>query len=151
MLNRKTTSNLSIRDYIKSHEGFRDSVYNDTSGVPTIGWGHNLHKKLSKNILERIFEFDLEEAYSSVYDTVGPISMQDGYRYIAIVDMMFNLGQNKFSEFKKMIEAIKNKDWEKAADEALNSRWARQVGIRAVNDAYMLRYNRPVDRQSLSS
>ena len=29
-----------IKQRIKAHEGFRDEAYNDSLGIPTIGWGH---------------------------------------------------------------------------------------------------------------
>ena len=60
-------------------------------------------------------------------------------RYVALVDMMFNLGQSEFTGFKRMLSAIEAGDWSKAADEALDSRWAEQVGDRAKRDARLLR------------
>ena len=44
-----------------------------------------------------------------------PISVQQ-----ALVDMQFNMGNNRFSEqyWPKLFDAIKNKDWETAAKEA---------------------------------
>ena len=44
---------------------------------------------------------------------------------------MFNLGMAKFLGFKKMLKAIKEKDWERAGDEMEDSKWYLQVGQRA--------------------
>ena len=53
--------------------------------------------------------------------------------------MAFNMGQPRLAKFKRMIAAIKAGDWDRAAIEALDSRWAAQVGDRATEIAAMLR------------
>ena len=42
-------------------------------------------------------------------------------------------------KFKRMLAAIEKGDWDTAALEALNSKWADQVGARAKEIAEMLR------------
>lgn len=56
-----------------------------------------------------------------------------------VLNMAFNLGLPGFRRFKKTIAAIKAEDWEKAAREMLNSRWAKQVGKRAEELAAMMK------------
>ena len=56
-----------------------------------------------------------------------------------LVNMCFNLGVTRLMKFKKMFEAIEESDWSRAADEALDSKWARQVGNRAEELAGVLR------------
>jgi len=46
--------------------------------------------------------------------------------------MIFNMGLSRFMLFRKTINAIENKDFAAAADEMLDSRWAEQVGERAI-------------------
>jgi len=53
--------------------------------------------------------------------------------------MVFNLGPGGFGKFKKAIAAMKKEEWEEAANEMLDSRWARQVGNRAKELAAMMR------------
>ena len=60
-------------------------------------------------------------------------------RYWALVNMTFNIGITRLVKFRKMWEAIGDDDWEKASLEALDSKWAEQVGNRAVEIAAMLR------------
>jgi lysozyme len=50
---------------------------------------------------------------------------------MCLVDMGFNLGVPRLMKFKRMWEAIEREDFEWAASEMLNSRWANQVGGRA--------------------
>ena len=45
--------------------------------------------------------------------------------------MCFNLGYPRLSGFKNFLGALKNEDWEIAAIEMLDSKWAGQVGPRA--------------------
>ncbi len=53
--------------------------------------------------------------------------------------MAFNLGMAGLLKFQKMITAIGCMDYGGAADEMLDSRWARQVGRRAQRLAEMMR------------
>ena len=60
-------------------------------------------------------------------------------RMVAAVDMAFNLGAPRLAEFEKMAAAWARRAWEEAAAEALDSRWARQVKLRAKRDAALIR------------
>ncbi|MEO1928105.1 MAG: hypothetical protein ABGX26_05395 [Nautiliaceae bacterium] len=55
--------------------------------------------------------------------------------------MIFNLGKPRFLQFKKMIKAIKDGDFKRAAEEAKNSRWCGQVGQRCEDVYNMLTGN----------
>ena len=48
-----------------------------------------------------------------------------------IIEMIFHLGLPRFLGFKKMIQALREDDYSKAAIEMLDSKWACQVGVRA--------------------
>ena len=54
----------------------------------------------------------------------------------ALCNMCFNLGLPRLLKFERMLGALKRGDFEAAASEALDSRWARQVGDRAKRIAY---------------
>ena len=45
--------------------------------------------------------------------------------------MAFNLGINRLKKFKKFLAALQESDFETAAKEMIDSRWAEQVGPRA--------------------
>ena len=45
--------------------------------------------------------------------------------------MCFNMGAPRLSGFKKFIAGVNAGDWNTAAVEMMDSRWARQVGNRA--------------------
>ena len=48
-----------------------------------------------------------------------------------IANMMFNMGRPRLSRFHKMKRAVDNREWEEAATQMLDSRWANQVPNRA--------------------
>ena len=50
---------------------------------------------------------------------------------LIIANMMFNLGRPRLSKFKGMKAGVDAKDWNKAADEMVDSAWYRQVPNRA--------------------
>jgi lysozyme len=45
--------------------------------------------------------------------------------------MMFNMGRPRLSKFKGMKAGVDARDWNKAADEMVDSRWYTQVPNRA--------------------
>ena len=55
-----------------------------------------------------------------------------------LISMMFNLGKKRFLTFKKFIKAIKDKDYEKAMYESVNSKRASQVPDRVKSELGLL-------------
>jgi lysozyme len=53
--------------------------------------------------------------------------------------MCFNMGPGNLAKFQNMIAALEAQDYDLAAAEALDSRWAKQVGQRAERLAQRLR------------
>ena len=62
----------------------------------------------------------------------------DGVREAVLVDMCFNLGIAGLLEFKQTLASIEAHDWQRAHDSMLLSKWAKQVGPQAIEDAQML-------------
>ncbi len=63
----------------------------------------------------------------------------DPIRQKVMIDMAYNLGMTGLLKFRKMIAAIELGDYGAAADQMLDSRWARQVKTRAERLAEMMR------------
>ena len=57
----------------------------------------------------------------------------------ALLSMAFNLGGPRLAGFVQMRAALEAEDFDRAADCALDSRWAVQTGRRALEIANMLR------------
>ncbi|MDE2097346.1 MAG: glycoside hydrolase family protein [Patescibacteria group bacterium] len=120
-------------------EGRRAKPYLDTVGKVTIGIGHNLTDKgIPDTMIEDLFKLDISEALAGaetlpVYDKLDPI------RQTVLVDMVFNMGLDEVKQFVNTLAAINRRDYEAAANNMLNSEWARQVGSRAVELANIMR------------
>ena len=55
----------------------------------------------------------------------------DDNKQRVMVNMCFNLGYPRLSKFKKFLAAMEVHDFETAAIEMMDSKWANQVGLRA--------------------
>jgi lysozyme len=134
---------MTIEDIIKGYEGLRLKPYRCPAGKLTIGYGRNLDDVgISEREADILLESDIIKAQALVYSVFKEewVNLDLNYkRYDVLTDLMFNMGKAKFLTFKKMIQAIKEGDWNKAADELLNSKYAEQVGIRAIENAERLR------------
>ncbi len=129
-----------LLDQIKTHEGFKKKVYIDTEGYQTIGYGFAIKDlELDEDIAEEILSRKLTKLISRIrktfdwYDTM-PEEIQD-----VVVNMCYNLGISGYSKFKKHIKYLVEKNWDKSADEMLDSLWAKQVKSRAIELSEIVR------------
>jgi len=136
------------------HEGIVLNVYKDTLGIDTIGIGRNLEDRgitkeelydLDIPSIEHIYEYGITEA-DAVYLATNDIEIVeeelcrahscvenlDAVRQLIVMDMAFNMGVPRLCKFKNMWAAIHDGDYTTAAVEMLDSRWATQVGTRAI-------------------
>lgn len=135
----------TVRQVLKKHlvrdEGWKRKLYKDTQGVWTIGCGRNLiDNGVSDMEAEMLLNNDIDQAEKTVLSIFG----SDFYswaeaRQLALLNMAFNLGVNGLKTFTRMIAAIKENNWDKAAQCALESLWAKQVKGRAVRIAAMMK------------
>ena len=129
----------ALRQQLILHENLRLFPYVDTVGKTSIGIGRNLTDRGISHAEARVL---LDNDINSVLDdlTVFPwFSLLDAVRQRVFVDLCFNMGLNRLMGFEKMLAASVAGQWETAATELLNSRYAQQVGDRAVRLATMLR------------
>ena len=117
---------------IKHHEGFVEHVYDDSLGIPTIGYGFAIKDLvLEEDLCDEILLRKLRQLGRSVmgkfpfFDSL-PSDCKD-----VLMEMCYQLGVTGVSKFKKALKAMESGDWEKAADEMLDSKWAKQTPGRA--------------------
>ncbi len=127
-----------IKEMIKKHEGYRPFVYYDSVGFPTGGYGHAFldRSPISHDVAVLLFEEDFDRAkkdYNKLNLELDPV------RRAVIIDMLFNLGLTKFMGFINMVQALKNGNFDKAADEMMDSKWATQVKNRAFRLTHMMK------------
>lgn len=127
-----------VKDKIKEHEGFRDRPYDDHLGNLTIGYG-TLIEKIPEELANVMFEFWFNKGIEELRDSFPWFYSAPRNIVEALINMHYNMGINRLKQFKKMLAAMEVKDYDVAATEALDSRWAMQVGRRSLDIAKLIR------------
>ena len=122
---------------IKMFESFEPMPYSDPEGYPTIGYGTLL--PLTEEEAEMLLVKRLNDTYAELRDRVNFFDELPDRAKMILLNMGYNLGVPKLMEFRRMWAALKEKDYNKAANEMLDSLWAKQVGRRATYLAAQMR------------
>ena len=133
---------------VKKHEGYRNKVYLDTLGKRTVGVGHLCvedfwedDKEYEEKFLMTILEHDLSDAIKGANDLMaenGCMDMNEKAHEL-IIEMVFQLGKTGVSKFRNMWKALSALDYSTAAEQMLDSRWAKQTPNRANGMADIMR------------
>ena len=123
-----------LMERIKLHEGFRDTVYLDSLGKATIGYGHLITDQdnyqegmqYSKELLEKQFSVDFDKAYLQAAELMDGYALPSTAQEV-IIEMVFQLGVGGVGKFKKMWLALKEHDFIEASDQMMASRWHKQT------------------------
>lgn len=131
-----------LRLELEADEGVKYEIYLDHLGLPTCGIGHlivegddefekEVGTEVSEDRVAELFEQDIditldecERLYSDFYELPDEAQM-------IIANMMFNMGRPRLSKFKGMKAGVDARDWNRAADEMVDSKWYEQVTNRA--------------------
>ena len=128
-----------LLESVKRHEGYRNKVYLDTLGKRTVGVGHLCvedfwedDKEYEEDFLMGILEKDLQSAIDQADDMCKDLKISSDAK-ILIIEMIFQLGGNGVSKFRKMWQALQQDppDYAEASVQMLDSRWAKQTPNRA--------------------
>ena len=128
-----------LLESVKKHEGYRNKVYLDTLNKRTVGVGHLCvedfwedDKEYDEDFLMGILEKDLQSAIDQADDMCSNLTISDDAKII-IIEMIFQLGGNGVSKFRKMWQALQQDppDYAEASVQMLDSRWAKQTPNRA--------------------
>lgn len=128
-----------IKRQIIRHEGKRISnnrhmLYKCSAGKWTLGYGRNVEARgISEEEAVEMLENDIEDCCIDLADIFTQFAAFPEKIQHILVDMRFQLGYGGFRGFKRMIEAVKNKDWKRMRTEMIASNWFEQSGQRALN------------------
>ena len=75
-----------------------------------------------KHLDEAIHVYGSEEEFYSLPEDIQHV----------LVNMCFNLGGTRLSNFRNMLDACRKHEWERMAAEMEDSRWFKQVGRRSL-------------------
>ena len=131
-----------LRKQLEIDEGVKYEIYLDHLGYPTFGIGHLVipsDKEYREDVGTRVSEERVKECFDKdVQSVLRDCSLlykdfdelpEEAKQIIA--NMMFNMGYTRLSKFKGMKRGVDTRDWNKAADEMVDSRWYKQVTNRA--------------------
>lgn len=122
---------------IAHHEGFRSNIYTDTTGNRTIGYGLNLEYMSQERALA-FLKFEVDRIREELPYRIPVFNSLSGNRQDVLIDMAYNLGIEGLLKFKKVLAAITEGNYSRAAYEMSNSLWAKQVGRRSEKLAEMM-------------
>lgn len=107
--------------------------YRDTVGKLTIGVGRNLDD-VGINALEADFLLtnDINRVMQQLDVFLSWWRSLDPGRQRVMANMMFNMGPGRFLTFKETLKMIEAGRYEDASINMLKSKWASQVGPRAI-------------------
>jgi lysozyme len=126
-------------EQLKRHEGFRAHPYECSEGKVTIGFGRNLDDiGVSDAEADMLLKNDLDSATATAANWLSGIVLCPP-RQAVVINMAFNLGGPKLGGFKLFKAALAGSNYDEAANQMLDSKWARQVGDRAIELATQMR------------
>ena len=130
-----------IKEQLIRHEGLRLKPYRCTAGKLTIGYGRNLDDNgISKSEAYVLLENDIQNCERQLLDEIPEIyNCLDEARKSVLLNMCFNLGIAGLLGFNNTLAFVKAGDWERAANGMLASKWAKQVGRRAIELSELMR------------
>ena len=131
-----------LRKQLEIDEGVKHEIYLDHLGYPTFGIGHlvipsdieyreDVGTRVSEKRVRECFDKDVQSVLrdcSLLYKDFDELP-EEAKQIIA--NMMFNMGYTRLSKFKGMKRGVDARDWNRAADEMVDSRWYKQVTNRA--------------------
>ena len=127
---------------LRQDEGLSLRPYRCTAGKLTIGFGRNLESNgITRDEAEQMLRNDVDEIAFEL-GSIRQYLFLDPIRQTVLANMAYNMGIPTLKTFRLMLANISLGDYEGAAREMLNSKWARQVGDRAVRLAEIMRTGR---------
>ena len=131
-----------LRQQLEIDEGCKYVIYLDHLNLPTHGIGHLILESdpeygqpvgtsVSEDRVIECFEKDLESVQKDCYRLYDDFDDLPETVQEIIANMLFNMGLGRMKAFKGMKRNVDSRQWDKAADEMVDSRWYNQVGERS--------------------
>ena len=132
-----------IIEMLRKHESVETHAYECSANKITVGVGRNIDKDggigLSNDEIDYLLANDIKRVNGELQRSFDWFNSLDQVRKDAMIDLCFNIGLPRMIGFKKALAAMDGVDYDTAALEFLDSRWAKQVGSRAVTITNMIR------------
>ena len=133
-------------------EGCEDTVYQDTKGIPTLGCGRNMQRRVKPNVIAQMLlndiatvQLGLARLFDQTWDEWGANELTPAEKMV-LEDLLFNLGAPSLKKFRKFLALARELATQRgfdatnqqtlAAMELLDSTYARiDVPRRAIRNA----------------
>ena len=131
-----------LREELAEDEGCKFEIYLDHLGLPTFGIGHlvvegdpehgqPIGTPVDNERVRQVFALDIASTLDECHVLYPDFDDLPEEAQLIIANMMFNMGRPRLSKFKGMKAGVDARDWNRAADEMVDSRWYDQVTNRA--------------------
>jgi lysozyme len=121
-----------LTETLMRHEGLSLKPYKCTANKLTIGYGRNLEDVgITREEASFLLSNDIKKLVAQVSEKFKWFKDLSPVRQEVVINMCYNLGVNGFANFKNTIRFLESGQFEQAAIEMLESKWASQVGNRA--------------------
>lgn len=131
-----------LREELAEDEGCKFEIYLDHLGLPTFGIGHLVVEgdpehgqpvgtSVDNERVRQVFALDIASTLDECHVLYPDFDDLPEEAQLIIANMMFNMGRPRLSKFKGMKAGVDARDWNRAADEMVDSRWYDQVTNRA--------------------
>lgn len=101
---------------LETEEGFRATVYRDTNGLQTIGFGFCVDRGISRNAAAALLNAQVMELHASLLGYTWYAAL-DEPRQSVCLDIATNEGLHGLLKFPAMIAALAAKDWPAASEQ----------------------------------
>ena len=131
-----------LREELAEDEGCKFEIYLDHLALPTLGIGHLIVEgdpeygqpvgtPVDEERVRQVFSLDIASTLDECHVLYPDFDDLPEEAQLIIANMMFNMGRPRLSKFKGMKAGVDARDWNRAADEMVDSRWYDQVTNRA--------------------
>tara|TARA_B100000287_G_scaffold122477_1_gene114348 strand:+ start:21932 stop:22345 length:414 start_codon:yes stop_codon:yes gene_type:complete len=130
----------NLKKTLIEDEGLELKLYQCTSGKNSIGVGRNLDDRgISHETAMQMLEEDIEIVQHEIKENINFFHTLPDIVQQAICNLVFNMGMPRYLQFKRHLVHLRNHDFDKAADELLDSKYASQLPNRSKRVADMIR------------
>ena len=130
----------SVKEQLKQDEGLRLKPYKCTADKLTIGYGRNIEEKgITEEEANHLLLNDIIATEKELSTNKPVYNTLDDKRKEVLLNMCFQLGYPKLSQFKKFFKALEIKDYYHASLEMMDSSWAKQTPNRALRLSRIMR------------
>lgn len=142
----------ALINILKIEEGYRKKVYACSEGYPTVGYGIKIGGKdqdlsdfrhfpsIPEDLAEVWLRSHVMEVLGQMRSELDPRYMDrlDAVRHAVLASMVYQMGIAGVLKFKNTLRYISKCQFSLAADEMLDSQWAKQTPERALRHSQMM-------------